>query len=291
MKPIDIILDMETADPDDVMTLCLAIHHPMVRLRAVTVTPGTDEQVGLVRHILKQSELDIPVGSYRIGYDKNCVSGFHYKWIGKIQEASPDDEGYKIIEHTIKQFPHLTLLTGAPLKNMSKFSEDIQLERWVAQGGFAGDNVVPESYRLDKFKGMLTCPTFNFNGDPSTAERLLKADNVLKKYMVSKNVCHGVVYDAEMHEQFEPFRHDSYAMNLAFKGMDIYLKRKPRGKKFHDPLALAAAIELSVCEFKEVEMYRKRGGWGAELKTGSNTFISIKADTSKMIRILTGQEG
>lgn len=43
------VLDMETSDPDDFITLLMLLGHPLVDLRAVTVTPGTREQVGLVR--------------------------------------------------------------------------------------------------------------------------------------------------------------------------------------------------------------------------------------------------
>lgn len=283
----DIILDMETADPDDVMTLCLAAQHSQINLVAVTVTPGTNEQIGLVKHILNIIGLNIPVGSYRIGYEKQCVSHFHNKWIGKFEEKTPDNEGYKVIQDTVAKFPDVTLLTGAPLKNMSTITDTIMLSRWVGQGGFAGDNIVPIEYRLPKFDGRITCPTFNFNGDPTTATNMLAAKNILKKYLVSKNVCHGIVYDQEMHEQFAEHKNKSAGLSIVYKGMDLYLKKKPLGKKFHDPLALAVAIDTSVCEFAEVKMYRKKGEWGANPSQDSNTFISINANKQKMINILT----
>lgn len=43
-KKIDVIWDMETADPDDFITLLLLLGHPLVNLKAVTVTPGTKDQ-------------------------------------------------------------------------------------------------------------------------------------------------------------------------------------------------------------------------------------------------------
>ncbi len=60
---------------------------------------------------------------------------------------------------SLQRFPDLTLLTGAPLKGLRELPEDVHISRWVAQGGFAGDRVVPEAYRLEKFAGMDTCPT------------------------------------------------------------------------------------------------------------------------------------
>jgi hypothetical protein len=84
--------------------------------------------------------------------------------------------GEDIIYETIKEFPTCTIITGAPLTNVGNairkcvlcacmrgismsrpshrdrmdvcafvFSRypDLVIERWVAQGGFAGDNIVP----------------------------------------------------------------------------------------------------------------------------------------------------
>ncbi len=102
MQQIDILFDMETNDPDDVMTLCILSAHPNVNLRAVTVMPGTDEQVGLVHRVLELTDHpEIPVGSYAIGYEKPCVSGFHNKWFGKWEDKTPDGEGYQIIKETV----------------------------------------------------------------------------------------------------------------------------------------------------------------------------------------------
>ncbi len=288
MKPLNLIFDMETGDPDDALTLCFLVNHPWVNLHAVTVTPGTDEQIGLVRHILNETGIDIPVGSYRIGYDKKCVSKYYYKWLGNFESAQPDDEGYAIILNTLKEYPDTTLLTGAPLKNLTDIAETVKIKEWVAQGGFAGDNVVPVEYRLPKFEGRVTCPTFNFNGAPKTALALLASQHIKSKYLVSKNVCHGVVYDKGMHERFAEYRHQSAGMNLMYRGMETYLNKKPDGKKFHDPLALAVAIDKSVCEFAEVELFRQRGEWGSNLKANTNTFISIRANVDKMIGALVG---
>ena len=48
MQTINVVWDMETSDPDDFLTLLLLIGHPRVNLKAVTVTPGTPDQIGLV---------------------------------------------------------------------------------------------------------------------------------------------------------------------------------------------------------------------------------------------------
>ena len=97
---IDVAFDMETSDPDDVFTLCILAHHPKVNLKCITITPGSRHQVGLVKHILKLLNKDIPVGSKNINHPKECVSGFHYNWLGKILPAEADGIGSDILYET-----------------------------------------------------------------------------------------------------------------------------------------------------------------------------------------------
>jgi pyrimidine-specific ribonucleoside hydrolase len=301
---IPVALDMETADPDDAMTLCFLLSHPGVNLQSVTLTPGSNEQVGLVRHIMHVCEYpQVPVGTRRGGHKKegSCVSSFHRKWLGSFEDCEPDGEAPDILFETMEQdgfrktndeesiYTNVTLLTGAALTNPFQAMEahpELILLHWVAQGGFAGDSVVPKEYRLEKFDGMETCATFNFNGNPKGAEWLLGTHRVQKRHCISKNVCHGMAYDREMHEQVAPHKDKNAALSLLYKGMDVYLKNKPRGKLFHDPLAAAAMINPDICEWREVEIYRHKGKWGSRLKEGTNTFISIKADRQKLIEEL-----
>src|SRR5260221_13901489 len=94
---LDISFDCETQDPDDMMTLCLLATHPKVNLRSITITPGSDYQVGVVRHILNMlGRNDVPIGVYRPGYEKVCVSEFHYNWLGKVEPSKPDGTGAEI---------------------------------------------------------------------------------------------------------------------------------------------------------------------------------------------------
>ena len=47
------------------------------------------------------------------------------------------------------------------------------------------------------------------------------------------------------------------------------------GKKLHDPLAMAAVVDESVCRFEEVRVYRDTKGWGSALETGTRTWTSF----------------
>jgi inosine-uridine nucleoside N-ribohydrolase len=286
---IDISFDMETADPDDVLTLCLLSHHPKVNLVSVTVTPGSLHQIGLVKHILQLLHKDIPVGSKNKDHPKECVSGFHYKWLGQISTALPDGTGADILESTIRAFPNLTIVCGAALGNIGALlDKDIRLHRLVVQGGFAGDNIMPPELILEKFRGRITCPTFNLNGDVKSALKVLASDKISERYFVSKNVCHGVVYDHTMHNFMLPHRNKNLGLRLMISGMDKYLQKTPTGKAFHDPLAACVAIDQSVCRFDKVELYRERGEWGSRHSEHPNTWISIQADIEKFKNTIIG---
>merc|ERR1712061_508019 len=100
---------------------------------------------------------------------------------------------------------NVTLVTGAPLHNLGAALkiEGFFLGRWVAQGGFAGEGVVPLEKQMAKFQGKRTCPTWNFGGNIEAAEAALASLAIDRKICVSKNVCHSVVYDVEFHKALQ----------------------------------------------------------------------------------------
>src|SRR5262245_12262199 len=94
---LDVVWDMETGDPDDFLTLLLLLGHPGVRLKAVTITPGTPDQVGVVRAALGWFDRAIPVGAFNIEHQTKspptegkhgmrgmCVSSWHYAAFGAM---------------------------------------------------------------------------------------------------------------------------------------------------------------------------------------------------------------
>jgi len=279
-----IIFDMETADPDDLLTLCWLCSHKEIDLKAVTITPGTKLQIGLVKstlRLLDHAHVPVPVGAFNIDHPKQCVSTFYNKIMDFIEEEA-DGEGWRVIEDNLEE--DTIVVTGAPLKNLGKFLKlsKKSIACWVGQGGFAGVGVVPEHLILKKFKGKVTCPTFNFNGDPQAALALLSSDRIKKILLVSKNVCHDVYYDKSHHNSFIPF---TKGMELFYKIMEIYLQKNDH-KKLHDPLAATVALNNDICSFEEVEVYREKGEWGSKLKKGTNTFISIDCNKNLFFEIL-----
>lgn len=284
---IDVIFDMESNDPDDYLTLLLLLGHPQVNLKAVTITPGSAHQVGLVERTLQLFEKDIPIGAYNIKHESVCVSFWHEKVYGKIEPSENADFGPQVLyEHCDEE---TILITGAPLKNLgwALDESDFKLKRLVAQGGFAGEGVIPTYKQLPKFKGKITCPTFNLNGDIKGATKALESDKIGERYFVSKNICHSVVYDRNMHEVLTPIKDKSLSLQMIHKGMDAYLQKKKGGKKFHDPLAACCAIDLDIGKWAEVELFFERGGWGSRLKENTNTWIITDYNHQRFLNTLT----
>ncbi|CAB4196983.1 URH1 Inosine-uridine nucleoside N-ribohydrolase [uncultured Caudovirales phage] len=286
---INIAFDMETSDPDDVLTLCMLSHHPKVNLACVTVTPGSLHQIGLVKHILKLLDKNIPVGSKNKDHLKQCVSTFHYNWLGEIPPAMPDGTGSDILKSTLGKYPDLVIVCGASLGNIGALlDKEIFLNKIVIQGGFAGYNIVPEHLILEKFHGKLTCATFNLNGDVKAALKVLSSEDIINRVFVSKNVCHGVVYDHDMHEFVRQYKDNNLGLQLMFAGMEKYLEKNSNGKAFHDPLAACVAIDQNICKFEHVELYREKGEWGSRYSNYLNALISIDVDMDKFKNVMVG---
>ncbi len=291
---IPIIFDMETSDPDDALTLCLLAGHPEVNLVGVTVTPGSRQQMGVVAELLKRLDKGhVPYAARDIDYPKECVSEFHYKWLGKIEPGGSPMRACDLIENILSWQPDTKIITGAALtniKNLLNENPHVKIQEMLIQGGFAGDSVVAPEHRLAKFAGKETCPTFNLNGDIEAAKLVLSDPRVALRHFVSKNICHGVVYDMPMHERMKTKRNNNIGIQMIVEGMEVYLRKNKDGKKFHDPLAACALIDKSVCEFKEVELYREKGEWGSRLKSGTNTFISVSVDRNRFETVLAGEK-
>ncbi|GAB3836961.1 nucleoside hydrolase [Dactylosporangium cerinum] len=365
---MDVIWDMETSDPDDFITLLLLLGHPRVNLIGVTVTPGTPDQVGVVRRALDWFGRSIPVGAFNLGHTVRdpgqggqgrrgaCVSSWHYAAFGDMPPSTDAVPGPELLRDLCG--PSTTLVTGAPLKNLGGALKlpGFQLGEVVVQGGFAGAGVVPPERQLEKFRGLATCPSYNLNGDSRSALAVIAAETIARKRFVSKNVCHGVVYDRALHAEVAAVRDRATSLRLIWQGMDRYLDKHagrpapprntaitatevrlagddgslnligrddaiagaaargldlvavtadavpvcramppavehresadPQGKMLHDPLAACCAIDPSIAQWAEVDLYRERGAWGSRLAPGSGVFITVGHDHAKFVATL-----
>jgi inosine-uridine nucleoside N-ribohydrolase len=291
---VPLLWDMETGDPDDFLTLLLLLDHPRVELKAVTITPGRPDQVGLVRRALGWLDRDdVVVGAGDLDGDRPAVSGWHYKAYGAAPPSRDAEPAAEVLLRVADD--DATLVTGAPPRNLGAALElaaargaPLRLGRWVAQGGFAGEGVVPAERQLEKFRGRTTCPSFNLNGAPRAVQAALATPSIRVRRFVSKNVCHGVIYDRAMHARFAAVRDRRRSLALVHEGMDLYLRENPRGKAFHDPLAAACALDETIAEWAEVEIYRERGEWGSRPSPGSATSIIVGHDHERFVATLLG---
>jgi len=272
-------LDIETGDPDDLWTLALMSTHPKVDLQGVTVYPGGRDQIGLVKKILKLIERDdIPVGANVRDDGKFRVGKFYFNWLGKIDPADPDDDLLGVFKRTKGG----NLLTGGPLSNIKVMADSTPPEkifnRWTCQGGFVGNNILPEYLVLEKFRDKDAVPTFNLNGNPKAALQLLAAnDNPFKQIsMVGKNVCHGFIFDKDDVARIPKGKHNG--LDLMIQGMEFYCQKKPQGKPMHDILAALLHIAPEHGQWIEGCPFRKKGMWG---------FNAFNTDDETNIRALT----
>lgn len=263
-------IDIETADIDDVLTLLWLRNY----ITSISITPGRPDQVRLVDYLVCKYFDTVPKLFYR-GYkpEKTCVSGNYYK-IFPIQEHIIKND-WALFEpsllHTIhKQNPDLVFFSGGPVTNIANYVRftDIPIKEYVAQGGFAGKLTLNP---LPKFAGKDRESTFNLGGDIVSAEYILASSKILKRYFISKDICHSFIYQ-------DDFSNSVLGDILAyFSGKD---------KKLHDLLAAQAIFKKDLFSFEQVKMDCVKGKWGCVASTDSNTYISVGYDFDKSYDLL-----
>jgi pyrimidine-specific ribonucleoside hydrolase len=286
---VRIAFDMETRDPDDALTLCLLATHPAVELAAVTVNPGTRAQLGVVRRILDRLDArDVPVGARDPGSVADALSAFHHEWLGDPGPAEADGAAHEVLATAFAR-EGTVLVGGAPLHNLRdllRHHAETAVGRAVLQGGFAGDDLVAPEDRLPRFAGRATAESHNFGANKRATLLVLQDPRMRTRDLVSKNVTHGVLWDAPLHHQLRGTDGLTAGMRLAHEAMDVYLRARPEGKALHDPLAACAALRPEICRWAEVQVTYAGGRWGAEASPGSSTRITVGVDQAAFLRTL-----
>jgi len=160
------------------------------------------------------------------------------------------------------------------------------MQEIFVQGGYAGANVIPPEEQLPKFRGKTTCPTFNFNGHVAGAQALLSTKNIGKRYLISKDVCHGVGWTSHFNEIAVKFKkRKSKWWDMLIDAMTFYLKRHPEGKLLHDPLAACVLIDPTIVTMEQVELQKTGGNWGSRKSSTTNTFITVKVNLVKFYTV------
>lgn len=308
-----VIVEIETGDIDDTIALIYALMCPHFDILAVLVCPGTRTQLGLIEKIYEYIELPENkrpmLGCYKHGKESK-VEKLYLRAYGEYKEYEGEIKLGKdiIIEQCKKYKNEIIYITLGPPKilYLALLENDyIQIKMWLAQGGFAGVGVVDDNKILHKFKGMEECATWNLGGAVTEAELLLNHSRIGSRFFVSKNVCHGIVYNNDIHSQLKLLSKEKsfayYFYNIMDKAYFTYSSHKKIvktnddrkrisqiNKKIHDILPIMTLFNKDVCTFKEVSLKynRKNGKWGAQLADSTNTFISVDYDNTAYFRLL-----
>jgi len=162
------------------------------------------------------------------------------------------------------------LFCGGALNKISEFIKTNKIDLLVANGGFAGTNIVKKENVLNKFKNKEKIRTYNFNMDIDAALNVISSENINDVILVSKNVCHSEL------NCIDKIHTDNF--------LDKY--NLDKGKRLHDLLMVKEGVNYILgnkmnCEYLNITPVCERKTpdnmsiWGSELNEKSNIKISI----------------
>lgn len=251
---MNVIFDMETGDPDDLITLLLLLNNPDVQLRGITCYQGSPLQIGLIHHVLSLANMDdkIPVGGWNCE-EPTQISDYYTNVIGSWENKFAQYTPVECFEHVFKSYPDTHVLTGAPLTNISIVLEKLPLlkiNHMTTQGGYLGQ-IVPQEEQLSKFKGRKSFRTYNLGNDIDAFDVVNNSPNIADLTYVTKDLCHGFLYTPEIHSQIH-FTNNAVGQ-LLNKCLGKYAN-EGKSKAMHDPLAMLIMLEPSIGKTTSINM-------------------------------------
>lgn len=270
----NIIFDMETGDPDDLITLLLLLNNPQVNLKAVTCYEGSSIQIGLINYIISLSDRAIPIGGWNT--EDKRLNDYYYKVVGNWKPCKARTNPIEILTDNLDN--DTILLTGAPLTNIAQYlknnNENI-IYKMVTQGGYLGD-IVPEYKRLEKFKKRKSIRTYNLSNDTDAFETINNSINVKELTFVTKDLCHGFLYEEKIYSATN-FKNNKIAQLL--KASLQYYVEKGVKKAMHDPLAMLFMLNPLLCEKTSIDMK-------IVIEKEQNKFFSIPSNNDKRFGVI-----
>lgn len=235
---MEIIFDMETGDPDDLITLLMLVNNPNIDLKAVTCYQGSHVQIGLIYHVLSLAGLEtiVPIGGLN-SEEPSVLSQYYYDVVGSWPSKSAEISPSELIKQTLDTYPNTYILTGAPLTNIAQFVHDYPdtvIKNMVTQGGYIGDLVEP-SKKLKKFINKPSQRTYNLGNDTDAFNTVNNAQSIENLTFVTKDLCHGFMYDKTIHNTIN-FNNDAISQ-LLHSCLSHYTNQN-KSKAMHDPLAM-----------------------------------------------------
>lgn len=262
----NVIFDMETGDPDDLITLLMLLKNPEINLKAITCYEGSPVQIGLIEHVVALSGKTIPISGWNS--EIKDLSPYYKEVVGDWKPALSKITPVELL------FNELTddtfILTGAPLTNIAAFLNshpDKFISHMTTQGGYLG-NLVPEEKRLEKFKNRTSIRTYNLTNDTDAFNTVNYSKKIKDLTYVTKDLCHGFLYTPEIHEQIN-FKNDEVSQLLS-KALGFYANKKV-AKAMHDPLAMLFMLYPDIGNRKPIDMSFK-------VEKKHNVFSSIEGN-------------
>lgn len=267
---MNVLFDMETGDPDDLITLLMLIANPDVQLRGITCWQGSPIQIGLIHHVLNLANLSIPVGGLNQDEPKE-LSAYYRDTVGSWSVALATQTPTQVISQALRYYPDTHILTGAPLTNLGDFlsSQSQAIASMTTQGGYLGSLVANP---LEKFKGKKAIRTYNLTNDTYAFNQVNYSEQIFKLTFVTKDLCHGFMYTPEIHKTI------SFGSSLVQQLLKSCLERYAvagKSKAMHDPLAMLYMLYPEIGQTKQIEMI-----YAVNVK-GHSVFSSIEGQRNR----------
>lgn len=137
---------------------------------------------------------------------------------------------------------------------------------------------MPSELQLPTFRGMVTYPTYNLNGDPKSALEALQHPGIGRRLFVSKTVWHGVIYDHDLHARIEALKDKSQSLRLIWEGMEVYLEKHTEKMSRGDSSLIAESAPEAMGARLFTILWRPAVQWTNRFENGPRSgFIAKKA--------------
>jgi hypothetical protein len=191
---------------------------------------------------------------------------------GKSRDLARESELEKIGVIFETEIPKNTkiLFCGGALTTISEYVKTNKIDLLVANGGFAGANIVKKENILSKFKNKEKIRTYNFNMDVDAALNVISSNNIGEIILVSKNICHSEenCIDKLHTEDFL----NKYDLDKGKRLHDLLMVKEGVNHILNNPMVCVYLNVQPVCERRNPD---NMSIWGSELNEYSNIKISV----------------
>lgn len=251
---MNVLFDMETGDPDDLITLLLLLNNPTVALRGITCYQGSAIQIGLINHVLRLANKEgvIPVGGWNPS-EPSELSNYYPSVVGKWASTPATLTPVEVFKQVFESYPDTQVLTGAPLTNVKLVLEalpNLTIASMTTQGGYLGE-LVSSAQQLSKFKNKTSIRTYNLSQDPEAFDAVNSSSQIQSLTFITKDLCHGFMYTPEIHKS-NHFSADPVGQLL--KKCLAHYALSGKSKAMHDPLAMLYMLNPSIGQTANIHM-------------------------------------